>query len=94
MVFIDCSLSANLAGPTALLDAFAVVQQEMQAAEGDEGHLATWLAGQHSMQDTAAEIDRLMQVCCDGQISTSAAVGCFGAHLWQWCSNLLPVSWL
>jgi hypothetical protein len=35
----------------------------MKAAEGDGGHLATWLAGQHSMQETAAEIDRLMQVC-------------------------------
>jgi hypothetical protein len=56
-------LSANLAGPTALLEAFAAVQTDLQAAEGTEGHLASWVAGQHSIQETAAEIDRLMQVC-------------------------------
>jgi hypothetical protein len=52
-----------VAGPTALLEAFATVQQDMKAAEGDDGHLASWLAGQHSMQETAAEINRLMEVC-------------------------------
>lgn len=55
-------LSINLAGPTALMESFALVQQDMQAAEGREGHLATWLEGQHSAQETAAEIDRLLQV--------------------------------
>jgi hypothetical protein len=39
------------------------VQQQLREAEGEDGHLATWLAGQHSMQETAAEIDRLLQVC-------------------------------
>jgi hypothetical protein len=38
------------------------VQQELKAAEGSEGHLAMWLAGQHSMQETDVEIDRLMKV--------------------------------
>lgn len=57
-----CSLSVNLAGPTALLEAFAAVQQELKAAEGSEGHLAMWLVGQHSMQETDVEIDRLMKV--------------------------------
>ena len=55
-------LSANMAGPVALLEALAAVQQQLEAAEGADGHLATWLAGQHSIQETAAEIDRLMQV--------------------------------
>jgi hypothetical protein len=38
------------------------VQQELKAAEGSDGHLVMWLAGQHSMQETAVEIDRLMKV--------------------------------
>jgi hypothetical protein len=59
---IEGILAANLAGPTALQEAFAAVQADLQAAEGTEGHLASWVAGQHSIQETAAEIDRLMQV--------------------------------
>lgn len=58
-------LSVNVAGPTALLEAFATVQRALKEAAGTEGHLATWLAGQHAAQETAAEIDRLMQVCCN-----------------------------
>lgn len=73
--FACCSLSTNLAGPTSLLEAFTVVQQQLREAEGDDGHLATWLAGQQSMQETAAEIDRLLQVCvCDCVCATHTCV--------------------
>jgi hypothetical protein len=58
-----CSiLDANLAGPAALLSSFAEVQQELDAAGGPGGHLVGWLAGEHSLQETAAENERLLQV--------------------------------
>lgn len=55
-------LVANLAGPAALLSSFAEVQQELNATGGPGGHLVGWLAGEHSLQETAAEIERLLQV--------------------------------
>jgi len=55
-------LTVNLAGPAALLESFAAVQQGLKSSEGDQGHLATWLVAEHSTQETAAEIDRLMEV--------------------------------
>lgn len=63
------------------------MQQELKAAEGSEGHLAMWLAGQHSMQETAAEIDQLMQVittCCTRQLHQ---VACGVAEA---CTTLSP----
>ena len=55
-------LDSNLAGPAALLEAFNEVQQQLDAAGGSGGHLDAWLAGQHSLQETEAEIERLLQV--------------------------------
>uniref|UniRef100_A0A383V949 AAA+ ATPase domain-containing protein n=1 Tax=Tetradesmus obliquus TaxID=3088 RepID=A0A383V949_TETOB len=55
-------LVANLAGPAALLSSFAEVQQELNATGGPGGHLVGWLAGEHSLQETAAEIERLLQL--------------------------------
>jgi hypothetical protein len=55
-------LDANLEGPAALLSSFNEVQQELNAAGGPGGHLVGWLAGEHSLQETEAEIERLLQV--------------------------------
>lgn len=53
------------------------MQQQLREAEGEDGHLATWLAGQQSMQETAAEIDRLLQVCvCDCVCATGTFMCC------------------
>jgi hypothetical protein len=59
---IAAILSTNLQGPLALQHAFEAVQQQLDAADGEFGHLQGWIAGGHSMQETAAEIDRLQQV--------------------------------
>lgn len=60
---INSILDTNLAGPAALLASFCEVQRELDAAGGAGGHLVGWLAGEHSLQDTEAEIERLLQVC-------------------------------
>ncbi|KAF6265404.1 dynein heavy chain 6 [Scenedesmus sp. NREL 46B-D3] len=55
-------LDANFAGPAALMGDFVEVQQYLIAAGGPGGHLVGWLSGEHSLQETAAEIDRLLQL--------------------------------
>lgn len=55
-------LDSNLIGPAALLEAFKEVQEQLDAAGGSGGHLDAWLAGEHSLQETEAEIERLLQV--------------------------------
>jgi hypothetical protein len=59
---IEQLLDAALSGPADLLSSFLATQQELQAFEGQEGHLHAWKDGQHSLQDTAEEIERLLQV--------------------------------
>ena len=59
---IAAVVDSNLAGPAALLAAFTEVQQELDAAGGAGGHLAAWLSVEHSLQETEAEIERLLQV--------------------------------
>lgn len=59
---ITAILQANMAGPRALQDSFATVCQGLIDADGEQGHLATWAAGQHTLQETAAEIQRLQEV--------------------------------
>jgi hypothetical protein len=79
---ISAILDANLAGPAALLSSFAEVQQELDAAGGAGGHLVGWLAGDHSLQDTAAEIERLLQVRLILVASLCAVCACF-ANDWD-----------
>lgn len=59
---IAAVLDANLAGPADLLGEFESMRAQLAAADGAGSHLEGWLARERSLEETAAEIDRLLQV--------------------------------
>lgn len=59
---ISAVLDRNLEGPAALMASFKELQQDLNAAGSSSSHLEAWTTDKHSLQETAAEAGRLLQV--------------------------------